>query len=372
MSRKRTDSILVVDDDPFVLNSISLLLGAYGYQVTSSPDTVDALAKFQEGGTDVVLTDIRMPSVSGIEFLEKIHTLSPEIPVILMTAFADLDIAVAAIKKGAFDFIIKPYKPEQLINSIEKAAGYRRLLRVEKDYKIMLEEFSKEMETLVAERTMGLMALTVADKVRNPAATIQWTCRRILEKENISERTREGLRDISEEAGKLESVVKDFQDLLKSRKSMFTYEDINAVMEGIVSIIREEADSKGLHLTVRLSGQPLKINARKNLLGAAFFHLLRNAVEATPEGGRVEIETSRQDSNVILTVTDSGHGITAEDADKIFDPFFSTKQQRFGMGLPMVRQIISEHLGKIEVKSEDGKGTTFRITFPERWVGKSL
>ncbi|HEX8949881.1 MAG TPA: hybrid sensor histidine kinase/response regulator [Dissulfurispiraceae bacterium] len=372
MNGKHSGSILVVDDDPYVLDSVSLFLSASGFQVTSAGDAEDAMTKYRGSKVDAVLTDVKMPLVSGIDLLEKIHAADPELPVILMTAYADLDIAIDAIKKGAFDFIIKPYKPEQLIHSVEKAVKYRGLIQLEKDYRHMLEEFNKEMETLVAERTMSLMALTIADRVRNPAATIGWTCKRLLEREHVPAAVKEGLEGIMTEATKLETIVKDFHDLLRGRKSMFRYEDLNRIMEDIMPVIRREAEGKGVDIVTRFTDGELKINAQKNLLEIAIFHLVRNALEATPEGGRIVIETSGDHRNVALTITDTGPGIPREDLDRIFDPFFSTKAQRFGMGLPLVKQVISEHIGDIRVESEKGTGTTFRITFPARWIEKAL
>jgi len=132
-------NILVVDDDPYVRESASLLLNEYGYSVTACEDALDAMEKLQKNGIDVVLTDIKMPLATGIELLEKIHKLKPKMPVILMTAYSDIDTAVAGIKSGAFDFIIKPYSPQYLLRSIEKAVKYNRLLQTEENYKLMLE-----------------------------------------------------------------------------------------------------------------------------------------------------------------------------------------------------------------------------------------
>lgn len=132
--------VLVVDDDTYVLESVSVLLNKYGYPVITCENAKEAMAKLQESKIDIVLTDIKMPVVSGIELLGEIHKLNPEIPVILMTAYAELDIAVDAVKKGAFDFIIKPYKPEYLIHSIEKAVEHNRLINLEKNYKNMLKD----------------------------------------------------------------------------------------------------------------------------------------------------------------------------------------------------------------------------------------
>ncbi len=233
-----------------------------------------------------------------------------------------------------------------------------------------LTELNQELETMVAERTMSLMALTVADRVRNPAAVIGWTCKRIIEKESVSEKLEENLKDVIDESEKLESIVKDFEAILKSKQSRFRYEDINEIVRGVVSIVEKEADEKDVKISVSLAEHPLKINTQKNLLRAAIFHIIRNAIEATPEGGRITVTTAGDDEKVMLAISDTGLGIPKEDIGRIFDPFFSTKLFRFGMGLPLVKQIVSEHLGEIKVESEIGKGTTFKMIFPVRWIEK--
>ncbi|MBI5642259.1 MAG: response regulator [Deltaproteobacteria bacterium] len=140
MSEESFGSLLIVDDNVFVLDSTSLLLEGYGYAVTSSSNAEEAIRKFREGSFDAVLTDIKMPGISGIELLEHVHNINKEVPVILMTAYAELDVAVNAVKQGAFDFIIKPYKPEYLLHSLKKAVNYYRLVQIEKNYKLRLEE----------------------------------------------------------------------------------------------------------------------------------------------------------------------------------------------------------------------------------------
>ena len=144
MEQKSAGLILVVDDDPYVRESLTSFLDESGYKVITCNNAIDALAKVHGSRIDVVLTDIKMPVVSGIELLDNIHKFNPEIPVILLTAYAEMDIAVNAIKKGAFDFIIKPYKPEYLIYSLEKGIKYSKLLKMEKDYKYMLEDTVKK------------------------------------------------------------------------------------------------------------------------------------------------------------------------------------------------------------------------------------
>ncbi len=233
-----------------------------------------------------------------------------------------------------------------------------------------LTELNQELENLVAERTMSLMALTVADKVRNPASVIGWTSKRILEKEEVSEKLRENLRDIIDESKKLESIVKDFEALLKSRRSLFKYQDINEIVKGVIAIVTKELGEKNITLSVNLSETPLKINTQKNLLKAAIFNIIRNSIEATQKGGSIKITTSGDKEKVMLTISDTGSGIAEEDVERIFDPFYSTKAVGFGMGLPLVKQIVAEHLGDIKVESRIGTGTTFNIIFPVRWIEK--
>jgi signal transduction histidine kinase len=251
---------------------------------------------------------------------------------------------------------------------------YLKMLQDKKEIELIntdLTELNQELENLVAERTMALMGLTVADKVRNPAAIIGCTCKRILAKEKLSEKLGENIHDIMDECQKLETIVGDFEGFLKSRQSMFRFEDINDIVRDVSKVIEREALDRDLHLVLNLpSDKPLKINTQKNHLRAAIFHIARNAIEATGKGGTVTITTSGNNDVVSLDISDTGHGISKEVRDKMFVPFFSTKALKFGMGLSLVKQIVSEHLGEIKVMSEVGKGTTFSIVFPVRWTEK--
>ena len=230
-----------------------------------------------------------------------------------------------------------------------------------------LTELNHELETIGAERTMSLMALTVADRIRNPAAMIGGRCRRMLVKEELSESSRAGLINIIEGAEKLDQIVKDFEEFLKNRQSKFKHEDLNKVIESVVSISKKEASFKGVSMIVSITKDSLRINMQKDLLRVAIFHIMKNAVEATSKGGTVTVKTFREDDSVVFMVSDTGYDIPDEDVEYVFKPFFSTKEKGFGMGLPLVKQIVTEHLGELVVKSEPGKGSTFRLSFPVRW-----
>jgi putative two-component system response regulator len=140
ISTSTEGKILVVDDDTDVLEAVSSLISSHSLSVISCENAQEALNEIQEWRIVTVLTDIKMPVMSGIEFLEKIHNINPKIPVILMTAYAELDMAIKAVKKGAFDFVTKPYNSQYLIRAIEKAIQHYRLKEIETNYQIRLED----------------------------------------------------------------------------------------------------------------------------------------------------------------------------------------------------------------------------------------
>ena len=154
-------STLVVDDNTSVLNSVSMLLRDYGHLVTACNSAGDALAELQKKQFDVVLTDIQMPGMSGIELLEKIHSTNRNIPVILMTGYTEVDAAIEAVKKGAFDFILKPYNPDYLVDSLKKAVNYRRLIEMEENYKHRLEEDVRKRTMELAEALSMVKSMNI-------------------------------------------------------------------------------------------------------------------------------------------------------------------------------------------------------------------
>jgi two-component system, LuxR family, sensor kinase FixL len=239
----------------------------------------------------------------------------------------------------------------------------------DKEYREMLERFNQELENLVAERTMNLLAMTLADRVRNPSSTIGATANRVLRKEECSEKAKGDFRLIINESEKLDKTVKDFQTLLKSRQKLFHYEDICGIVRDVLPVIVKEAARKQILLSVNLPDMPLKINTERNLLKMAVYTVMKNAVELTPDKGKVSVLVAGDQDRIRVTVSDNGYGIPKEDIDTIFDPFTGTYGYRFVMGLPLIKQIVSEHMGEISIESEIGKGTTVTMVFPVRWSG---
>jgi len=170
MDSKVPGFVVVVDDDPYVLESVAMLLSVSGLEVHSFSNGYDALAELQVSPPHVVLTDVNMPHITGIELLEKIHDIDRDIPVILMTAYAELEMAVSAIKKGAFDFIIKPFKPHYLIHSVEKGINYKRLLLIEKNYKMELQRTVEQRTCELADALAQMRSMSLETIERLTAA----------------------------------------------------------------------------------------------------------------------------------------------------------------------------------------------------------
>ena len=171
MERETQPKIIFVDDDTFLLESVAELLTEDGFTVYPFSNGYDAFEKFLTEPVDVVLSDIKMPVISGIELLEKIHAIDQETPVILTTGYAEVDLAVEAIQKGAFDFIIKPYKFPYLIHAINKGVNHKKMKRIEKNYKAELENTVKvrTQELTVALQLLENMSKVIIERLTTAA-----------------------------------------------------------------------------------------------------------------------------------------------------------------------------------------------------------
>jgi putative two-component system response regulator len=171
ISTNTEGKILVVDDDIDVLEAVSSLISSSSLSVISCENAEEALNKLDDNKIVTVLTDIKMPVMSGIELLEKIHHVNPEIPVILMTAYAELDVTVDAIKRGAFDFVTKPYKSRNLIPVIEKAIQYYKETQIRNDYQNTLEDtvMHRTRELADALSTVKNMSLEIIQRLSTAA-----------------------------------------------------------------------------------------------------------------------------------------------------------------------------------------------------------
>lgn len=227
---------------------------------------------------------------------------------------------------------------------------------------------NREIEDIVAERTMGMIGLRIADRIRNPVTIVGGLCRQLFKKE-IEGVPKEKLQNIMDECQKMEKIVADFDELVKTKRFQFKRENLNEIALSAIRLVEHEIKDKGIALSINLYDKPLMFNANRQLIKIAIRHIINNAMDATIFGGRISIFTGEKEDNIFLTITDTGKGMTPEELHRIFEPFYSTKG-RTGMGLPLVRQIITEHMGEIIVDSKPNIGTTVQFIFSMRWKEK--
>ncbi|MBF0327797.1 MAG: DUF3365 domain-containing protein [Nitrospirae bacterium] len=243
--------------------------------------------------------------------------------------------------------------------------------RIETDNK-MIEEINsevlnlnRELEDIVAERTMSMVGLRVADRVRNPITIIGGHCRHLL-KTDIDEYVSAKLKDILAECKKMENMMAEFDSLVKSKRFQFKREDMNEIVRSTIALLEKPMKEKNIQHSVQLFERPLMFNANRQLIRIGLNHVFNNAIDATQEDGIIAVSTGMRGEKIYLKISDLGRGIASEDLNKVFEPFYSTKS-RSGMGLPLVRQIVLEHMGEITIDSKEGRGTTVEFVFPTRW-----
>jgi signal transduction histidine kinase len=226
---------------------------------------------------------------------------------------------------------------------------------------------NREMEALVMERTMSEMALGMAHGIRNPLHVIGGFSHRLLKKTDESDPSRAWANAIAEEAKRIEHMVERFETLAQRKTSFFAQEDLNAIVQATLDLLRPELRAKSLNLVSEICPEPLVGRYNKHLLKVALAHLLRNAVEASNIGGVIMVRTTMEQNFAVLVLQDTGRGMAPDVVDKVFVPFYTTKLGGTGLGMVFVRQIVDEHRGAITLDSRLGRGTTVTIRLPHRF-----
>jgi signal transduction histidine kinase len=238
-----------------------------------------------------------------------------------------------------------------------------------------LEETSKEilalsrqMESCVMERTMKEMALGIAHGIRNPLFVIGGLSHRLVKNPDDPKATRDHAQTIAQEAQHIEQLVERFETLAQRQTPLFVQGELNLLVTSSLDMLRPELKNKKISLLTDLCEEPLIVRHDQQLLRVALSHILRNAIEATPPGGTVAVRTARDKDYTILTIKDTGRGMTPEMVEKIFIPYYTTKIGGTGLGMVLVRQIVDDHRGEISLESKPARGTTVTIKLPHRFA----
>jgi two-component system sensor histidine kinase PilS (NtrC family) len=220
-----------------------------------------------------------------------------------------------------------------------------------------MEEAMRRNDRLAA---VGKLAAGLAHEIRNPLASMCGSIELLGHAPGLANKDRRLMEIVLREAERLEALVRDFLGFARPQEPQLTVVDVAAQLEEALVIFRGELANRGLTLGTGIEPAVL-VRADPAQLKQVIWNLLSNAADATSSGGRVSVRLFRLGTRAVFEVEDTGVGISNDDLPHIFDPFFTTKEKGTGLGLALVHRIIERHAGRIEVRSEAGSGTTFRI-----------
>jgi two-component system, sporulation sensor kinase E len=233
------------------------------------------------------------------------------------------------------------------------------------------EKRAREARLRRAESLAALTTLTagVAHEIKNPLGSIGIHLE-LMKKEMSGKRqieTRkvmENLKIIKEEVDRLNRIVVDFLFTVRPMNAELSYYDLNRVVQELLEFMRFELAEAGITLETELMKPSPQILMDERYMKQAVLNLLKNAIAAMPAGGKLRVQTLHRGNEVALKISDTGEGIPEENMDKIFEPYFTTRDFGSGLGLTLVYKIVKEHLGDIEINSKVGEGTTIALSFP--------
>lgn len=372
--------VLIVDDEPdnlFVLKSFL----ETDYEVLDATDGAEALALAESHDVDVVITDQRMPGMTGVELLERLRLVRPDVAGIVLTAYTDTPALMSAINQArAFRYLKKPWQAEDLVAVVAQASEHvfqaRAIARLVELLAARTEALGRALDDLrVAQQqmlhlerlsTMGRLAAGVTHDLRN-AMTGLVMLQGQLQKRGIPDdavRTLDvgvaGIRNLLGTLVTLNQFARDSR-LTLSREPL----DPADVVRDALSVGRFDLEVRDRRLEVALSDDLPQILGDRPKLVQVMVNLFRNAIQATGEGQRIAIEARAADGHVTLAVEDEGRGIDPAIAGRLFEPFVSTKRDEgMGMGLYMARLIVESHEGKISAANRPGGGARFELSLP--------
>lgn len=339
-------NLLVVDDESSQLQSLRVGLLSRGYRVQGALNAAEALDFIEEEPSrfDLVISDYMMPGVDGLGLFEKVKTISPGLPLMMMTAHGEKDLILKALRSGCAGFIEKPFTIDDLIEEIQRIEAEKPKNKHQPTEVLGLPELIHQIKNPLM-MIMGNAELTLLeqenpdikkrmDSIMKAADIIQELNNHILKKE------RSGL-DISEPV--------DVRERMKECTQMF---------ENILAV-------KGIQLNEDFGEEPLWVLGSSFGLDQVFRNLILNAIEAmeNKSGKHLNIKIEKKEG-VHIQIEDTGSGIPEESMDAIFSPTYSTKEKGTGLGLHIAQGIINNHGGSVSVQSQIGSGTIFHVRLP--------
>ena len=383
--------LLVVDDEESVALTIGEVLRQDGFEVETASSGMEAAERLQVSTFDLVLTDLHMEGGDGLSVLDAVRQHSPFTIAIVLTGFASVESAIAALRQDAYDYLVKPCIIDELKYTVRRGLEHRRLLLAEQKARSSLEELNRELERRVEERTAELQNLneelvaanrakdiflaTLSHELRTPLTPVLGWVNLLRSGSGggmDASMMKQGLDAIERNARLQARLIDDLLDVSRivSGKLQLEREPVNlvSVVEMAIETVRADARARSITLETDFPDEPLIAQGSPVRLQQIAWNLLSNAVKFTPDGGRVGVRLYQEGGEAHIAVTDTGIGIAPEFLPYVFDLFRqadgSTTRQHggLGLGLSIVRALAELHGGRVRAESE-GKGRGSRFTF---------
>jgi len=377
-------NVLLVDDEASIRLTMGEFLKRAGYSVLLEPDYDRAVRHLAEN-LDVAVIDINLAGKSGIQLLHKLSSSDVYVPVIMITGEPNWSVLPEIVRAGAYDFIAKPIVKDVLLNAVARAAEKKRLTDEKRRLEEEIKRYAEELETRVAERTaelvethkqlvaqeriaaLGRAAAQVAHEVKNPlSGLLLYALHLKSTATNFSENEINLLDKIVRTINHLNSRVEQILGFARPVSLTTLDGNLNQIVTDILELLRPQLTANQVEVRLSLSEEGAHAMIDEASMRGALMNLMLNAVEAMPDGGLLSISVEQTDETLRLEIADTGSGIGEEQATKIFEPFYTTKEQGLGLGMPYSKKIIDQHGGTISLSSQLGKGTTITIVIPRK------
>ena len=378
--------LLVVDDEESLRITTAAILEREGYIVDTASSGDEAIALLQKLEYDLVLTDLHMEGGDGLSVLSQIRQHSPLTISIVLTGFASVESAIAALQEGAYDYLIKPCDIDSMRHTIRRAVDHRRLMLAEQKARADLEQLNRDLEQRIAERTAQLTSLneelaeanrakdvflaTLSHELRTPLTpVVGWI--KLLRSGSLDTRGVAQALDAIERNAWLQSrLIDDLLDTSRIATGKLHFEpsatDLNAAISAALDTVKASAASRNVHLTIHMHPAPLVVMGEPVRLQQIAWNLISNAIKFTEPGGSVTITSDQTESEARLIVEDTGIGIAPEFLPHVFDRFrqadgsTSRLHGGLGLGLAIAHALTKMHSGQLIVESEGvGRGARF-------------
>lgn len=380
-------NILIVDDDLALLQALpqALNLRLRDAKVDTADSAPGALEQIHEHDYDVIVSDIKMPGMDGLILLEKIRELQPDTPTLLITGHGEHDLAVQALRVGAYDFIQKPIDRDYLVAALQRAIQTHQLRRQVAEQQLALELHARSLERMVQVRTRELVEANaakdkflsiVAHELKTPLTSLKGKAqllRRQVERAISTEILSQGLVDMERSIRRMEVLVNDLLDTSLIETNMFV---LNRKRCDLVELCRHLIDEytagAGPTLTFESLGEPVEVEVDVDRISQVVINLLSNARKYSPQGSPITVMLQQVGYEAIISVRDMGVGIPNEMLLHIFEQFYRVPGVEvqtgsgigLGLGLYISRKIVERHGGRIDVQSSPGEGSTFSVALP--------